>query len=302
MKWRLRGAAAALPALLALDFARCAAAQAMPPGLSPVQQVAVLPSGPAAQLPSLLSAPPRGTVAMRALRLSSGNTPNDQSAQIFLGQNSEYSMGTDAGGNFMIQKGGMSTPILEVDRDNVMHLNARSVQASSLDVASHVSLRGVRQWQLALAEDFSNVGAGWSRLEVTKCAGVSMLGGYCKFAKGEVKKTFTDLPPHRSLRIRATYHFIDRWIGESGYMKLNVGEGGKAVAVWSEQHQQEQSKNGISVCGSGDTPEGKFAAVIDVTVAHTAPTIEITFGSTMADSDPCDESWGVSGVELHTRL
>ena len=50
-------------------------------------------------------------------------------------------------------------------------------------------------------EDFSNVGAGWSRLEVTKCAGVSMLGGYCKFAKGEVKKTFTDLPPHRILLI-----------------------------------------------------------------------------------------------------
>ena len=167
--------------------------------------------------------------------------------------------------------------------------------------ASHVSLRGVRQWQLALAEDFSNVGAGWSRLEVTKCAGVSMLGGYCKFAKGEVKKTFTDLPPHRSLRIRATYHFIDRWVGETAFLKMDIGTDGADVPVWTEAHSQDHEKHGLNVCGQPDVHEGKFAQRIDVAVPHTKPTAKFSFGATMDAQDPCDESWGLSNVEVYIR-
>merc|ERR1719506_2286507 len=172
---------------------------------------------------------------------------------------------------------------------------------AQVDVSGGVVVRGVRQWAMVTAEDFSMTGAGWSRPEVTMCGGVSMLGGFCKFSGGEVNKTFTGLPPHKQLRIVATYHFIDRWIGESGYMKLNIGRGGGAVPIWSEQHTQAEAKHGISLCGQEATPEGKFSVPIDVSVPHHEDTVMVTIGSTMDSSDPCDESWGVSGFELWTR-
>ena len=60
-----------------------------------------------------------------------------------------------------------------------------------------------------------------------------MLGGYGKFAGGEVKKTFTDLPPHNQLRIEANYSFIDSWSGETGFMRLNIGNDNSMVYVWT---------------------------------------------------------------------
>lgn len=127
-----------------------------------------------------------------------------------------------------------------------------------------------------------------------------MLGGYCKFSAGEAKKTFTGLPPHKQLRVVAKYHFIDAWIGETGWMKLNVGDNGCDTPVWSEQHKQYETKNGVNLCG-GSAPEGKFSAPVDVTVPHTSENVRITFGSTIGDADACDESWGVSSVEIYVR-
>jgi hypothetical protein len=40
-----------------------------------------------------------------------------------------------------------------------------------------------------------------------------MLGGYGKFSKGEVRKTFSDFPHHSKIRIKANFHFIDAWAG-----------------------------------------------------------------------------------------
>lgn len=54
---------------------------------------------------------------------------------------------------------------------------------------------------------------GWTNNEVTQCGALKMLGGYGKFAGGEVRKTFSGLPPHQKLRIVAAYHFIDGWVG-----------------------------------------------------------------------------------------
>lgn len=221
---------------------------------------------------------------------------------MYFGANAEFSIGTDANENFLIQEASSNTPLLSLDaQKNTLHLGADHVEAVSVDAAGGLSIRGVKQWQLVSADDFTQSGIGWSRQEVTHCAGVSMLGGYCKLSKGEVNKTFNGLPPHKQLRLMATYHFIDRWIGEAGYMKLGIGEAGAPVLVWSEQHAQQMSKNGLNLCGQGGTPEGKFSVPIDVTVPHTFDTIDLIFGSTMDDTDPCDESWGVSGVEIYVR-
>lgn len=246
---------------------------------------------------------PRGLLTMRSLRVTDSN---GEGARVHMGANSDYSLGTDAQGNFVISQGGHpdTLPLLMLDTNGTLLLRSRSTQVRNLDVAASggVTVHGVSQWRTLYSEDFDspNGAVGWSRNQVTKCAGVTLLGGFCRFSKGEVTKTFTQLPPHDHLRIRATYHFIDRWIGEAGFMKLNIGESFEPVVVWTEQHAQDMSMNGVSICGQ-TTPEGKFAVPIDITVPHTQAAVDVTFGSTMEDMDPCDESWGVSAVELLVR-
>mmetsp|Transcript_79837 Transcript_79837/g.229182 ORF Transcript_79837/g.229182 Transcript_79837/m.229182 type:complete len:328 (-) Transcript_79837:87-1070(-) len=258
---------------------------------------------------------PQGLLTMRSLRLAGNGA---EGSRIFMGPKADISIGADAEGNFLVQKAPGAT-LLALDAQNVLHLNAVQTRMVSLEVSGGggVSIGGVKQWQLAHCEGFSEEGhtaLGWDKPEVTHCAGVFMLGGYCKFSADEVNKTFTGLPPHTSLRVRAVFHFIDRWIGEAGYLKLDLGDtyegrsvtgetvkARKPVVVWSEQHAQGASTNGLSLCGQSSTPEGKFAVSIDVTVPHVEGSIQLTFGSTMENNDPCDESWGVSGIELWTR-
>merc|ERR1719261_1295381 len=156
-----------------------------------------------------------------------------QGSMVHFGPEAEYSVGADAAGNFVVQHA--AAPLLSLV-DNTLHANTARLEAQALNVAGDLTIGGVPQWRLVSTEDFSAQGVGWSRADVSQCAGVSMLGGFCKFGQGEVIKTFTGLPPHKQLRIVANYHFIDRWIGESGYMKLNIGRDGSPVVVWTEQH------------------------------------------------------------------
>eukprot|EP00929_Paragymnodinium_shiwhaense_P121761 TRINITY_DN94129_c0_g1_i1.p1 TRINITY_DN94129_c0_g1~~TRINITY_DN94129_c0_g1_i1.p1 ORF type:complete len:321 (-),score=54.76 TRINITY_DN94129_c0_g1_i1:81-1043(-) len=249
---------------------------------------------------------PSGLLTVRSLRVAGVGA---QESRMFLGPaTGGFSMGTDAAGaTFSISQDsragslGVDKPILMLDAQDGLHLGAQQVQVQSLAAAGSVAIRGVKQWELVRQEDFSQSGFGWSKADVTHCGGVNMLGGFCKLSKGEVNKTFNGLPPHKQLRVVATYHFIDRWVGETGYMKLDIGQDGLPVVLWSEQHTQSMSKNGLSVCGQSATPEGKFSAGIDVVIEHTKPAFQLIFGSTMEDSDPCDESWGVSGIEIYTR-
>jgi hypothetical protein len=229
------------------------------------------------------------------------SNPGQEGSKLFFGAGSEFAVGTDAAGNFVVEQASAMTPLLSLDTQDTLHMGSARVEAKSLDAQQGISVRGVKQWQLVRSEDFSESPSGWSRSEVSQCAGVYMLGGFCKFSKGEVNKTFTGLPPHKQLRVVATYHFIDRWIGETGFMKLNVGTSDCAVTVWSERHAQQEAKNGLSLCGNAETPEGKFAAPVDVVVPHHKDTVTVSFGSTMDDADPCDESWGISSIEIYVR-
>lgn len=241
---------------------------------------------------------PKGLLTVSGMRVASTAS---EGSRIFFGAASEFSLGTDTAGNFELSKASEAAPLLAIDSQGALHLSAQRVEALAVDAAGGLTVRGVKQWALAHAEDFSLQAAGWTRPEVSQCAGVHMLGGFCKFGGGSVNKTFTGLPPHTQLRIVASYHFIDRWIGETGFMKLNIGQQGCPIVVWSEQHTQQESKNGLSLCGQATTPEGKFAVPIEITVPHTQDSVEVAFGSTMDDTDPCDESWGVSGLELYVR-
>merc|ERR1712003_257551 len=108
---------------------------------------------------------------------------------------------------------------------------------------------------------------------------------------GEVVKKVDHLPPHSELRVKATYHFIDAWIGETGFMRLSVGPGESLVHVWTERHSQNMEQESVNACG-GAVGEGKFAVPVDITVPHNSDSVSIGFGSTMEADDPYDQSWG----------
>jgi len=237
-------------------------------------------------------------LTVKSLRVAS---TEPEGSKIYFGENSDFAVGADTSGNFIVKRAADPQPLLSLDAQDNLRFNAPRVDVMSVNSAGGFALRGVQQWQLANIEDFSREAAGWSVAQVSTCGGVHMLGGYCHFSRTQVNKTFTGLPPHRQIRIVASYHFIDSWLGESGYMKLSIGQDNGLVTVWSEQHAQKKSKNGISLCGQEETPEGKFSVPIDVVVPHTQDALMVEFGSTMDDSDPCDESWGISGLEVYVR-
>lgn len=44
------------------------------------------------------------------------------------------------------------------------------------------------------------------------------------------------LPKHNRLQLRATYHFIDQWDGQTGYASMSVGANNKMEYVWTETY------------------------------------------------------------------
>jgi hypothetical protein len=126
-----------------------------------------------------------------------------------------------------------------------------------------------------------------------------MLGGYGKLAGGEVTKTFADLPPHTMIRVVATFHFIDAWNGETGFMRLGIGKNKALEYVWNDSHDFSKGSGTISVCGAR-YPENRLSTPIDVMAPHIDDFIEIGFGSTL-DQDPYENSFGVSGLQIFVR-
>lgn len=262
----------------------------------------------AAPMPFL---PKMGLLTARSLRIAPSKAAEGASRLYFGAQDDrEVTIGTDAGGEtFAVQRQASAPAMLELDfgtdaSKDTLHLASPHINVNYLALRAGLTIKDVHQWQLVRAEDFSQPPVGWNIQAVTSCGGVQMLGGYCKLAGGEVKKTFSGLPPHRQVRVKAAFHFIDRWSGESGYLKLNTAQDVTPTVVWTEMHRQNtESQTAVSMCGSAQVAESKFAAIIDVTVEHTTDIIDMTFGTTLEAEavDPCEESWGISSVEVYIR-
>ena len=124
-----------------------------------------------------------------------------------------------------------------------------------------------------------------------------MLGGYCQFSNIEVSKTFGNLLSHSQVKILASFHFIDAWIGETAYMKVSLE--GEYQYVWTENYKAGQAGAGKNACGAHHV-EGKFMSGIDVTVPHTDNSLQVAFGA-LLDEDSCDESWGISMFQIYIR-
>lgn len=189
---------------------------------------------------------------------------------------------------------------LVVTKEGNLEVFGKLSSKGAVRIDGKVNFMGIDQWLLGASEDFSAGAPGWSNDTVSVCGfeNKRMLGGFGKFAGGEVHKTFTDLPPHNSVRLVANYHYIDSWGGETAYAKL------EHRLAWTDSFELSSAKAGINLCG-GAAPEGRFSQRIDVTLPHTCVadepcTLTVGFGSTLATS-PTDASWGVSDVMIYVR-
>lgn len=157
-------------------------------------------------------------------------------------------------------------------------------------------VNGVKQWSVIQHDDFESKNSikGWSQNKTSSCKknGNVFLGGHCKLSYGEVTKKFYIDIPHKQVRVTASFHMLDNWEGEFGYMKIN-----KKI-VWIKEGRSDV-KNGINFCGGKDN-DAAFNLPIDAYVNHDSQEIEITFGSTL-QKDPCEASFGVDDVMIYVK-
>lgn len=187
--------------------------------------------------------------------------------------------------------------VMEFDENSRITFNNEILTTGHLRFDQGLRIRGVRQWGLYKFEVFNGIRAeGWSEDPVTTCGNIDLLGGFCEMAAEETRKEFTGLPDHDYLRIKAMFHFIDEWHGETGYMKVGIGS--RLDYVWSQSFEVNDSLNPINVCGREDVGEGQLSKVIDIVVPHNQDKVTIAFGSTLPD-EPCDASFGVSGLQIY---
>ena len=93
---------------------------------------------------------------------------------------------------------------------------------------------------------------------------------------------------------QATFHFIDRWAGETAYAKLDN------QIVWTDSYDLGPNQPlGLNLCG-GPEPENKFAVPIDVIIPHTTSACTVSFGALLEGSSVI-HSWGVSNVQILLR-
>jgi len=193
-----------------------------------------------------------------------------------------------------------SRPVLITSAKNDMMIFSNYLRPKQgIDFTGTFKVKSVPQWRLVYEEDFSKEPIGWSKNVLSECGGIKMLGGYCEFGAGEVVKTFDNLPFHSQIRIESTFHFIDAWHGEAGFLRVNNGKDGEMQYAWIENYSAFEGDHGINVCG-GKWPEGKFSVPINFSIPHKADKIKIGFGST-TEQDPCDQSFGVSGIRIYIR-
>jgi len=111
-----------------------------------------------------------------------------------------------------------------------------------------------------------------------------MLGGYCKLSDKPITTeiSLSDFPQIESVRVEATFHFIDAWAGQTAYLK--VGD----AYVWTDSFDFTQTKNALNICG-GDIGEGKFSSQVDAIIGADmvkGKKLELEFGSTL-QTDAC---------------
>jgi hypothetical protein len=223
------------------------------------------------------------------------NSGRARESRIVLGDGvNAFTLALTADGGFVIRHRGQ--PYFTVDPQGDVTVNGKIKSTGVVRIDETLNFNGVDQWMLAVSEQYGQGGNGWTNGSVSECGNPNkpILGGYGKFAGGEVSKLFRQLPDHNQIRLKASFHFIDAWTGETAFAKLDH------QLVWTDMHDHMSSKNGINICGSASAAESKFAVPIDVVIPHTASSLAVTFGSTLHGS-AFEASWGLSDVQIYVR-
>jgi len=227
------------------------------------------------------------------------------------GSGAPFSLRVD-GDVFALTKGA-DLDVLSVNSNGDVIAQTQVLAAGSLHAEKGFIVNDVPQWKLVYSEDFAknddasgfvlSDGESLSELSTSSCGpGLVMIGGFdAQLSSQEISKTYQNLPEHDQVMVKAVYHFIDNWNGESGYMKLSVGndKGGDSPYVWTENLDVSDYLKTPNVCGSKDFGEPKFSSLVEVSSRHSADQLTVTFGSTLGSAN--DAWYGVSSVEVYVR-
>lgn len=182
-------------------------------------------------------------------------------------------------------------------------LAGKSLMTNSLNVVGDVKYKSVAQWKLVAHDSFikNNTSLDWSHDKTTECNGHKILGGYCQTSKKEIKKNFSNLPPHKQVRIEANFHFLGKWDSDSGYLKIENPESDKKSDnyIWVQRCKNQISPLiNIKLCSN--IPTCKLATPINSTINHKGGKLTLIFGSTL-EGNACDQSFGISDVKIYIR-
>jgi hypothetical protein len=280
--------------------------------------------------------PPAQGMVVNSLDISA---PQNNAAEISIKSGtSKYNMGVRSDGTFAITDGDQH-PYLTVEEGNIF-AHTQVLSAGGLSSDQNMAVGGITQWALIVSEDYAAGTDGWGVTsntgsegcgdrsicsgsppiagentkclegKVTPCGGVRMLGGYRAFGPGNIHKTFSTLRQHKQIRVTGSYHFIDNWEGETGFVMLgehlNGRECDEMTYGFTHSYDAREVSSAINVCGDA-TPEGRLSVPFDIILPHTSQDIEIILGSTLKSGDRQFDKgegsawWGVSGLEIHIR-
>jgi hypothetical protein len=237
-------------------------------------------------------AQPSGALNVSSLTINAGE--EEESRIVLGGTDDAFVVALKSNGDFEIRSG--ETPSIKVTSEGDIMVYGKLKSTGSVAISEKLNFMGVDQWLLAVHEDFmAETAEGWSNTTTSTCGNPMkrLLGGYGVFAGGEVSKSFFELPAHKQIRVKANYHFIDAWGGETAYAKLDHR------ILWTDNLDQQASKVGIQICGAS-IPESKFAVPIDVVIPHETDSLTVAFGSTLS-RPPTEQSWGISDFQIYIR-
>jgi hypothetical protein len=192
---------------------------------------------------------------------------------------------------------------LEIDLDKNVILRAKTLSINSLRLKGDFKYNQIEQWKLYMQDSFINNNINnknWDFNKTSKCNYYNMLGGNCLISKNEISKEIFDLPPHKEIKIIASYHFIGNWDSNTGYLKLDGLNyiRNNPQFVWTDRCITKTDKNSsIKLC---DFNVCKMNVPINISVFHSDKYIKLIFGSTL-NKDSCEQSYAIGEVKIFIR-
>jgi len=138
-------------------------------------------------------------------------------------------------GSFAIRHN--NQPTFVVDPSGAVSVAGTLQSKGAIRITGTMNYMGIQQWFLAAVENFNAGAVGWSNSSTTTCGNTNkmILGGCGKFAGGEVNKVFRNLPAHNMVRMRANFHFIDKWVARRATLSSKTALCGRIRSIKCRQ-------------------------------------------------------------------